>query len=82
AEIIDREVPGIAEAMRSYGQDRTPYAMMSRGLAGQRNGTLIINFPGSSSGVREGLDAIFPGLHHYFMMRDKKSGGHGEESEE
>lgn len=74
--VLDREIPGIAEAMRSFGQERTPYAMFSRGLAGQRGKTLIINFPGSSNGVREGLDAIFPGIKHFFKMRNKGSGGH------
>ncbi len=71
-EIVDRQIPGLAETMRSYGQDRTPYAMFSRGVAGQRGRTLIVNFPGSSNGTREGLDALFPGLHHFFMMREKK----------
>ncbi len=75
-EVIDREIPGIAEAMRTYGQARTPYAMFSRGITGQRGKTLIVNFPGSSAGTREGLEAIFPGLKHFFKMREKGSGGH------
>lgn len=74
--VLDREIPGVAEAMRSFGQRRTPYAMFSRGLVGQRGRCLIVNFPGSSSGAREGLDALFPGLHHFFLMRDTVSGGH------
>ncbi len=69
-EMIDREIPGIVEAARSYGQQRTPYAMLSRGLAGQRGNTIIINLPGSSNGVRESLNAIFPAiLHSYKMMK-------------
>ena len=69
-EIIDREIPGIMEAARSYGQSRTPYAMLSRGLAGQRGNTLIVNMPGSSKGTEETLNAIFPSiLHAYKMMR-------------
>lgn len=68
-EVIDREVPGIMEAARGFGQRRTPYAMLSRGLAGQKGGALIINLPGSSRGVEESLDAIFPAvLHAYKMM--------------
>lgn len=76
--VLDRELPGVAEIMRSEGHDRTPYAMFSRGVVGQRGPTLIVNFPGSSGGTREGLDALFPGLHHFFRMRGAVSGGHGE----
>lgn len=73
-EIMEREIPGIMEAGRSYGQSRTPYAMLSRGLAAQRSGTLIINLPGSSNGVRETLNAIFPTLLHAYPMMG--GGGH------
>ncbi|MDP3920588.1 MAG: bifunctional molybdenum cofactor biosynthesis protein MoaC/MoaB [Candidatus Omnitrophota bacterium] len=74
AEIMDREIPGIMEAARSYGQRRTPYAMLSRGLAAQRGNSLIINLPGSSNGVRESLNAIFPGILHAYSMMG--GGGH------
>jgi molybdenum cofactor synthesis domain-containing protein len=76
--VIEREVPGIAEAARSFGQRRTPYAMLSRALAGQRGQTLIVNFPGSSKGTEESLDALLPGMLHFFKMRATPSGGHGE----
>lgn len=67
-EIIGREVPGIAEAMRSYGQMRTPLAMLSRSVAGTINDTLIITLPGSVGGVRESLDAILPAVFHAANM--------------
>lgn len=67
-EIIGREVPGIAEAMRSYGQMRTPLAMLSRSVAGTINDTLIITLPGSVGGVRESLEAILPAVFHAANM--------------
>ncbi|MBI2082187.1 MAG: bifunctional molybdenum cofactor biosynthesis protein MoaC/MoaB [Deltaproteobacteria bacterium] len=67
-EISEREVPGIAEAMRVFGQRRTPYAMLSRGVVGVRRNTLIVTFPGSSNGVRESIRAIFPNVLHAFNM--------------
>lgn len=73
-EVIDREIPGIMEAARSFGQRRTPYAMLSRGLAGQKGAAIIINLPGSSRGVEESLDAIFPAVLHAYKMMG--GGGH------
>ena len=68
--IMDREIPGIMETARAYGQSRTPYAMLSRGLAAQKGETIIINLPGSSKGTEETLNAIFPWiLHSYGMMQ-------------
>jgi len=67
-EIISREVPGIAEAMRSYGQMRTPLAMLSRSVAGTINDTLIISLPGSVAGVRESLEAVLPAVFHAASM--------------
>ena len=72
--VMDREVPGIAEAIRSHGRDRTPFAMHSRGIVGVRGKSLIVNLPGSSKGARESLEALFPGLLHVFPMMD--GGGH------
>ncbi|NLU49599.1 MAG: MogA/MoaB family molybdenum cofactor biosynthesis protein [Syntrophomonadaceae bacterium] len=64
AQVIDRPVPGIGEAMRAYGLRNTPRAMLSRGIAGIRRKTLIINLPGSVKGSRESLEAILPALEH------------------
>lgn len=72
-EIIEREMPAVVSAMQSYGQMRTPYAMLSRAKAGVRGRTVIVNLPGSSSGARECMNAIFPALMHvYRMMRGER----------
>jgi cyclic pyranopterin phosphate synthase len=73
-EILERDAEGIAEAMRVYGQMRTPLAMMSRGVAGSIGHTLIVTLPGSSNGVRESLEAILPAVFHARKMM--KGGGH------
>ncbi len=58
ASIVERPAPGIAETLRSTGLASTPHAMLSRGMAGERSGTLIVNLPGSEKAVREGLDVL------------------------
>ena len=70
--VLDRTVPGIVEAIRRHGKERTPYAMLSRGEAGLRGQCLIINLPGSSKGALESLQALFPGLLHIFPMMQGK----------
>lgn len=62
--VIDREAPGISEAIRRETASKTPRAMLSRGIAGIRNGTLIINLPGSTKGVIECFEVIRPILQH------------------
>jgi molybdenum cofactor synthesis domain-containing protein len=63
-EVVEHEVPGIAEAMRAEGLRHTPMAMIGRGTAGVRNGVLIVNLPGSEKGARESLAVVLPVLQH------------------
>jgi molybdenum cofactor synthesis domain-containing protein len=62
--VLDYEVPGIAEAMRAEGLKHTPMSMISRAVAGVRNGVLIINLPGNPKAVRENLAVVLPVLRH------------------
>ena len=71
--VIDREIAGIVEGSRAYGQRRAPLSMLSRGIAGLRDKCLIINLPGSLNAVSESLEFLFPGLEHAFQMME----GHG-----
>jgi len=73
-EILDKTAPGIVEAIRKHGKERTPYAMLSREVAGIRGNTLIITLPGSTKGALESMQALFPGLLHVFPMM--WGGGH------
>ncbi len=73
-EILERDADGITEAIRSFGQQRTPMAMMSRGVAGSVKDTLIVTLPGSTNGAKESLQAILPAVFHARKMM--KGGGH------
>ncbi len=66
--ILDRTLPGVSERLRSYGQERNRYAMLSRATAGVRGRTLIVNLPGALSAVNESLDVLLPWLFHSFKM--------------
>jgi cyclic pyranopterin phosphate synthase len=66
--ILDRRIPGIEEAMRAHGQERTPYAMLSRSVAGFCKDTLVLALPGSVGGAAESMEAIFPSVLHLFSI--------------
>ncbi|MFQ6090531.1 MAG: molybdenum cofactor biosynthesis protein B, partial [Candidatus Bipolaricaulia bacterium] len=76
AEVIETQIPGLAEAIRAHGQARTPYAMLSRAKAGLIGRSLVVNLPGAKRAVEEGLQLLFPGLLHAFKM----TGGVGHEN--
>jgi molybdenum cofactor synthesis domain-containing protein len=66
--ILDRRIPGIEETIRAYGQERMPFAMLSRSIAGTINNTLVLALPGSTNGAKESMDAIFPAVLHSFRI--------------
>lgn len=68
--LLDREIPGIGETARNYGQEQMPYSMLSRSLAGLKGNTLILALPGSTRGASESMDALFPYLFHIFKVME------------
>ena len=74
-EVIDRDLPGMAEAMRAESLKKTPHAVISRAVAGIRKRTLIVNLPGSPRAVRENLAVILPAIPHII---EKMKGGPGD----
>ncbi|WP_162128391.1 bifunctional molybdenum cofactor biosynthesis protein MoaC/MoaB [Flavobacterium phycosphaerae] len=66
--LLDRRIPGIEEAIRAYGQERTPFAMLSRSVVGFKGDTLIMALPGSVGGASESIDAVFPSVLHLFKL--------------
>jgi len=71
---ITREIPGVMETARNYGQDRVKTSMLSRGIAGFSDDMLIHTLPGSSGAVRDYMKALFPQILHVFSV--KKGEGH------
>lgn len=66
--VLDRRIPGIEEAIRTYGQERMPFAMLSRSVAGTIGDTLVLALPGSTNGAKESMDAVFPSVLHVFRI--------------
>ncbi len=66
--LIEKDIPGVAETIRDYGQLRMPYAMLSRSVCGLIGNTLVLALPGSTRGASESMDAVFPALLHIFKM--------------
>ncbi|HKW79007.1 MAG TPA: MogA/MoaB family molybdenum cofactor biosynthesis protein [Candidatus Limnocylindria bacterium] len=75
--VIDREVPGIAEALRARSLAKTPHGMLSRGVAGAVGGTLVVNLPGSPRAVRESLEVLLPVVPHALELLAGDSGESG-----
>jgi molybdopterin adenylyltransferase len=75
-EVIDREAPGIAEALRADSLPKTPHALLSRGVAGVRGRTLVVNLPGSPGGSRDGFAVLQPALEHALRLLAEQTTEH------
>ncbi len=70
--VLEKQVTGVTEMLRTYGQRRVPFSMLSRGLAGIRGNSVIVNLPGSTSAVTDAMDSLFPGILHIFKMMENE----------
>lgn len=70
--VLEKQVTGVAEMLRFYGQRRVPFSMLSRGLTGIRRNSVIVNLPGSISVVTDAMDSLFPGILHIFKMMENE----------
>ena len=73
-EILEREIPGMAEAIRSAGLEKTPHAMLSRGICGTRGRTLVVNLPGSPPAVEDSMEILLPAIRHALDLLAGESG--------
>ena len=76
ASVVERQIPGIAEAIRSDAVGRTSHGMLSRGIAGVRGGALVVNLPGSPGGCRDGYAVVQDALPHAVRLVAGEQGGH------
>jgi molybdopterin adenylyltransferase len=76
ASVLERQIPGIAEALRADSVARTPHGLLSRGVAGIRGSTLVVNLPGSPGGCRDGFSVLRPALGHALKLLAGEQGGH------
>jgi len=70
--VLEKQVTGVAEMLRNYGQNRIPFSMLSRGLTGIRGNSVIVNLPGGTSAVTDAMDSLFPGILHIFKMLENE----------
>jgi molybdopterin adenylyltransferase len=74
--VLDRAAPGIAEALRADSIAKTPHGLLSRGITGVREATLVVNLPGSPGGCRDGFEVLRPALHHALELLAGESSSH------